>query len=188
MASDSGIDTSAFSKMVRALANITASNLETTLKSEIASVLARAAKFTKTADTKKIRATIDKSKLKATTKKTNLKNKLGARGLSKKTWVQLAATLGQTLKVPKFVENAKPQNGKNYGLQVSSSSSKTKDNLSITIENHQPTVVGPGIDGAKILNMALAGRVKFFEDNLKRKLFNDLAKAAKRYPGISATT
>jgi hypothetical protein len=182
------IDTSAFVKMVKDLANISTADLEKTLKSEITSVLSRAAKFTKTADTKKIRATVDKSKLKKATKKINLKAKLGARGLSKKTWVQLAATLGESLKVPKFVDNAKPQNGKAYGIQVSSNTIKTKDILSIQVENHQPTVVGPGINGAKILTMAISGRVKYFEDNLKRKIFTNLAKTAKRYPGIAAST
>lgn len=182
------IDTLAFNSMVSQLASKSASSFASALKLEVARVLEKASKTTRAADSKKIRATVDKTAATLTTKKKQLRAKLGAKGISKKTWADLAKTIGAAIKVPSYVTKAKPSNGKDYGTQVSSRSGGTGPLYSIQIENHQPTVVGPGINGAKVLSMAIAGRIKFFQGNLKRKLFDDLAKTAKRYPGVQATT
>jgi hypothetical protein len=182
------VDTSAFNSMVSQLASKSASSFASALKLEVARVLEKASKTTRAADGKKIRATVDKTAAAPTTKKRLLRAKLGAKGISKKTWSDLAASIGASIKVPGYVTKAKPSNGKDYGTQVSSRSGGTGPLYSIQIENHQPTVVGPGIDGAKVLSMAIAGRIKFFEGNLKRKLFDDLGKTAERYPGVKATT
>lgn len=114
----------------------------------------------------------------------NLAKKLGARGLAKKSWLKIAQALGLSVKAPGYVDNATPVTGRQYD-DTSARKQNTSDGINITLTNAQPTI--NTIGGARILQAAIDGRVKFFLQNMKRRVFEDVAKTAAKYPGIKVT-
>lgn len=111
------------------------------------------------------------------------------RGLAKASWVQIADSLGIPVKVPAFVRKAVPQDGiprvSGVGRKMQSANS-----LFLEIENRYPLLCGAarkrtaGNDGFAILTRAIKTRVKAFEEDVKRGVFDDLKTRAQRYPGI----
>lgn len=110
---------------------------------------------------------------------------LGARGLAKKSWLRIAEELGIAIKAPGFVRKAIATTQKQYP-DISTRVQKSQSQIRIDITNAQPTVNIPRVGGAKALRLAISGRVKFYEQNVMRLVFNDVAKIAKAYPGIKA--
>jgi hypothetical protein len=110
-----------------------------------------------------------------------IKRKLAARGLAKRSWLEIANMLGITIKFPGYVASATPQTGQTYN-NVSANEQTTKTGVSISIENAQPTV--NAIGGGRALSRAIQGRIKYFEKNAEHAVFADVAKIAKAYPGI----
>lgn len=115
---------------------------------------------------------------------------LAARGLAAKSWYRLMANLGVEIKTPNFVKSAVPSRGGTFSdySDVTSSITATDDKVRIDFSNAQPTAV-KFAQGHDALRRGLAGRVKFFNENLKRFVFNDLGKTAAKYPklGIKVT-
>lgn len=108
---------------------------------------------------------------------------LGARGLAQKSWDQIAEILGLTLAIPNYVRAAVPTSGRQY-KNVSATTNSNPAQFQINIANAQPTVNLPRVGGARALERAISGRVKFFERNCKNAIFGDMKTVAKAYPGL----
>jgi hypothetical protein len=108
---------------------------------------------------------------------------LAARGLAQKSWDQIAEKLGVTLDIPNYVRRATPSDGGTYD-NVSARQEKSDRRILIEITNAQPTVNIPQVGGARALERAVKGRIKFFEQNANRAVFGDVKKIATAYPGF----
>lgn len=115
-------------------------------------------------------------------RKESLRRKLGAIGLAKKSFWKIAQALGIEVKIPQKYTQAVATTGKEY-QDTETKSEKSQDKIGIFISNSQPTAV-KFAGGSKALRAAIAGRVKYFEKNIKFRVFNEVAKIAKAYPGI----
>jgi hypothetical protein len=107
----------------------------------------------------------------------------GSRGTTKQSWVQIADNLGIQLKaVPDYVRKAVPF----HGPRVDGVGRKFQNanEFFIELENRNQILIGR-MDGAGMLQRAVSGRIKFFETNMAKGAFNDIAKAIKKYPGIA---
>ncbi len=120
-------------------------------------------------------------------RKASLARALRARGLAKKSWWEIARLLGITIKVPNYVPIAVASSGRSYPGNVSAKRLRPAAKLQITIENAQPTVNIPQVGGARALQRAIDGRTKFFIQNVGRGVFDDVAKIAKKYPGVKVS-
>ena len=109
-----------------------------------------------------------------------------ARGLSKGSWYRLAKTFGVPINVPAYAKNAIAHTGRTYD-DVSSSRRGSGGAFSLHVINAQPTVQTPGAKGRGALQSAISGRVKYFERNVSKKVFESAAAIAKRYPGMKAS-
>jgi hypothetical protein len=202
--SEVDIDTTAFSKMCIELSKFTPTkSVRDAYISEIGKVLERASKLTAVAKAQKIKQSHESKKW--TTfkgkryyldnkypddtwnslvafRKANYKSALKARGLSKQSWYKLAEKLGARFNAPAFVKNAIPSTGKEYPSNFTVNESGVFGSISITITNAQPTIIA--LRGDSIIQQAIQGRVKFYETNLRRGVFDSVASVAKKYPGI----
>ncbi len=106
---------------------------------------------------------------------------LAARGLAKKSWLQLAQALGIEIVAPDYVSTALATTGQNYN-DVTAKTTASKDQVHIDISNAQPTV--NAIGGVGALARAIDGRIKFFNANAEHAVFADVNKIAKAYPGL----
>lgn len=113
-------------------------------------------------------------------RKASLARKLAARGLAKQTWLNIAQLLGFDISAPGFVKAAR---GKVSNLEnVAVTRSKGSAAYGVRIENHSPLM--RWAKGRAALVAAIAGRRKFFAENLKRGVFDDLRQVAKKYPRL----
>lgn len=111
----------------------------------------------------------------------SLKAKLKARGLAKQAIAQIANQLGLEMRRPGYVDKAKPSTGRTY-RNTTTRRVSTAARYGIAFENRQPTAVKLG--GQRILQRAIDGRVKYFERNLAKHVFDNAAQIARRYPGV----
>lgn len=105
-----------------------------------------------------------------------------SRGVTKASWLQIAADLGIGLDAPAYVKSARPQNGKTYKNGLAR---KVLESAACYIEiaNDHPILVNK-LDGAKTLQIAIDSRRKAFAIELEKGVFDDIATRAKRYPGL----
>lgn len=115
-------------------------------------------------------------------RKASLASKLAARGLAKRSWIDLGKKLGLNIDAPGYAASAIASTGKLYPEDTRVSFKREAGKLSISIENSQPTVVKIG--GARALQRAIEGRVKLFMRNIALGTFQDIKKIAARYPGV----
>ena len=109
-----------------------------------------------------------------------------SRGLSKRSWLQIADVLGIPVKVAGYIRNARPSNGHEYqnGSGTRQISGKT---IFYEIINTMPTLIrskSEKLQGSKILTRAIKARISAFTTELKRGVFSDVKYRASRYPGI----
>lgn len=116
----------------------------------------------------------------------NEKEAQKSRGISKQSWLQIAADLGLELNAPGYVKTARPQGGKTYKNGVARSLLEVAAAY-IEISNSNPIVVGK-LDGWGILQRALRTRTKAFEIETAKGVFTDVKARARRYPGIFTDT
>ena len=114
----------------------------------------------------------------------DFKKKLAARGLAKQSWLKIGEMLGLGVKAPGYVMSAVPTTGKQYSDEDAQIERKA-GGINYHFENSQPTVIE--LNGERILQRAMDGRTLFFVNNLSRAVFDDLAQAAKKYPGVKVT-
>lgn len=121
-------------------------------------------------------------------RKRSLQLKLRARGLAKRSMWKIARMLGLQVRAPGFVTKAEPSDGKNHDAEnLSVVKSTSGSRYGIAFENAQPTVNVPGLNVLGILQSAINGRVKYFQTNVKKKVFDSTAAIAKRYPGVKVS-
>ena len=201
------IDTRAFNSMCRELAKKANVPDETVLVAEVGKVLEKAIEYTPSATRSKIQSRYDNAQFTTyhgkiyyllnrypdavwggitARRKTDLIARLRAIGLSKKSWIDIAAALGIRVKAPSYARNAIARTGRTY-QNVKTTISRQKGKLTIGIFNSQPTVNSPFVNGRRALQAAIDGRVKYFIGQMALKTFDDAAKIAKKYPGIRVT-
>ena len=115
------------------------------------------------------------------------KKLVGARGLKKSTWLNIAKELGvdYILKAPAYVKKAKSTSKKRWN---NSDGSKyfTMQDVFVVMRQRYPNLTANGF-AATILQAAIRARMKAFQHDLKRGVFDDAKKRASRYPGVFVT-
>lgn len=205
------IDTTNFNRMVKKLARITPGvSLQRVLEHEVAAVMEKTISGTKTATVAKIRTAAEKRragrhdvgngrkiyfydnrypdalwKRIAAQRKASLQRKLKARGLSKRSWMALAQAAGLKVTAPAFVGKATPSDGKNYdAVNYRTRRIRRGPRYGIWVSNAQPTVQTFNAGGRRALARAINGRVRYFETNLKKRVFEQVQTIARAYPGF----
>jgi hypothetical protein len=102
-----------------------------------------------------------------------------ARGLSKKSWKQLAERLGFDIDVPGYVAQATTKNG-DYPEDAKARENREGSDFSITLQNAR--TYSPSVYDA--IRKAMNGREKFFKENLKTGVFKSIETIAAKYPGL----
>jgi hypothetical protein len=115
-------------------------------------------------------------------RKVSLAAKLKARGLARKSWLDIANRLGLSINYPGYVASAVPSSGKEHPENTRVRLARQNGKLQIAFQNSQPTV--NRIGGSRALQAAIDGRYKFFITQMAKGTFDDIAKIAKKYPGI----
>ena len=108
------------------------------------------------------------------------KRRKEARGLSKKSWKQLAERLGFNVDVPGYVAAATTKNG-DYPDDARATETRKGADFSITLSNSR-TYSSSVYDA---IRKAMNGREKFFQENLKQGVFKSIGEIAAKYPGLN---
>ena len=202
--------TSDFSRAMREMSKITGFSFAEIIRSETKSILEAAAKKTATAQVKLIETRVKGTVARTLEGKTyllpgsahaskgwrvsdpiwkalqlqiknSIKRRKDARGLSKKSWVQIAEKLGIEISVPNYVAKATTKGG-DYPENAQGSEKQEGNAFHIQITNsrtYSPSVVDS-------LRAAMRGRTRFFQNNLKRGVFQKTSELAAKYPGLKA--
>lgn len=105
-----------------------------------------------------------------------------ARGLTKKSWLEIAQDIGLSIAVSSYIARANASNGRVYkngqGRIV-----VTASQAFIQIANFYPKLTG-FLDGQGILQRAINAQVKAFNIDIEKGVLNDVKQRAKRYKGI----
>ena len=112
--------------------------------------------------------------------KADLKERKDARGLAKKSWQQLAKSLGITVQAPGFVEKANAK-GEDYPADATGKEVKSTSEFYVEITNSR-TYDRMIFDA---IRKAMRGREKFFKRNLKEGVFKKIESIASKYPGLA---
>lgn len=115
-------------------------------------------------------------------RKDSFLRKIAARGLAKKAWLNLARLIGFDISSPGYVRSAKRRGGGEAGEGSSVQRSVPDAAYGLTITQNSP--LNPWASARQAFFSAVVGRRKFFEQNLARGVFRDMAAAAKKYPGL----
>jgi len=202
--------TSEFSRAMQEMSRITGFSFADIIRAETKSILESAAKKTAAAQVKLIEARV-KGTVARTIKgktyllpgsvhaskgwrvsdrvwaslqlqiKNSIKRRKDARGLSKKGWVQIAEKLGIELSVPKYVAKATTPKG-DYPENAQAAEKQTGPQFFIEITNSR--TYSPSVRDA--IRAAMRGRTRFFQNNLKRGVFEKTSEIAAKYPGLKA--
>lgn len=105
-------------------------------------------------------------------------------GRAAQSWVQIADSLGLQINAPAYVRNAPGFRGVKH-INGVSKRAMSGDKLFIEMKNLAPILLGT-IDGNRILQTSINGRYKYFQQSLRRGVFEDVATIARRYPGLMA--
>lgn len=109
-----------------------------------------------------------------------------ARGLAVQSWVQIADAARMPIQATAKVSTARSARSRTGIFYRNGSASETvsKNNYQIRMVNTLPYNIKIGMGG--MFNRAMAGRVKYFENNLRRGVFENMQAVAARYPGLRA--
>jgi len=208
MKTPSTVDLGNFNRGIHALAGFAGVSVDRAIEYEAGKVLEAAIRYTPAASATKIRSSVENAafttldgkayKLShrypdalwqriSRQKKEGLRRKMRARGLSKQSWLKLADEVGLRVAAPAFVSKALPRDGKSHPENARASRVRTKGRWAIYFENSQPTVNNPFVGGRRAIARALQGRIRYFEQNLRRGVFSELKQIAARYPGLTVT-
>lgn len=103
------------------------------------------------------------------------------RGMPKASWYWIAEAIGGALRATAVVINATV---KGRALKEVSSAEKKEDSNSFTITCRNSSIAAMKKDGAGILERTLAGRVKYFGQNLERGVFESMKNVERAYPNL----
>lgn len=195
--------TSDFTRAMRDLSRMTGVSFADVIRAETQSILESAAKKTVAAKVKLIEANVKNrpvrsldgkryymqnkypdalwARLQEQIKRSIVKRK-AARGLSKKSWMQAAQTLGISINVPAYVANATSTKG-DYPNNASATEKNDGKGFYIEIFNAR-TYSGSVFDA---IRASIKGRTNFFKQNLKRGVFQKTSEIAAKYPGLKVS-
>lgn len=103
-----------------------------------------------------------------------------ARGLSKKSWKQIAERLGFDISVPSYVAAATTRGG-DYPENAQAREDRNGSDFSITLSNSR-TYSASVFDA---IRRAMNGRERFFKENIRQGVFRNIETIASRYPGLN---
>jgi len=203
MATTTQIDDRNLNNALRALAKITGMSFRDVVRYETGKILESAVKKTRAAKV----AAIRKSVLSRTVTsvqgkryymrnrysdslwkkiqdslKRSIRNRLTSRGLSKKSWKQLAEKLGITIAVPAYVAKATARTG-DHPSNAKAAEKKSGQQFGIVMVNER--TYDPKIVSA--IRSAMGSRTAYFKRNLKNDVFKKASDIAARYPGLRAS-
>jgi hypothetical protein len=108
----------------------------------------------------------------------------GARGLAKRSWLQIAEDLGISVEgVAAYVRGARPSTGKTF-VNGTGKEFRGTDSFFVEIANNYPALAAGRLHGETILQKAINGRIQGFETDLRKGVFDNLTARAKKYPGV----
>lgn len=112
---------------------------------------------------------------------------MGARGLAKSTWLNIAKDFGvdYILKAPVYVKNAKSTSRKRW-KNSDGTEFFTMADAFVVMRQRYKNLTQNGF-AAIILQAAIRARIKAFSKDLERGVFDDAKKRASRYPGVFVT-
>ena len=117
-------------------------------------------------------------------RKASLAAKIAAIGLTKQTWLTIGMALGVEVKAPAYVAAAKTPKHDNAD-NVSAIPKELAAGYGVTIQNRSPLLRVPGL--RQPFFGAVAGRIGFYNRNVKYGVFEDLNAVAKKYRGLIIT-
>ncbi len=201
------IDADKFSAFLRDLTRVTGKSQRQVIRAEAAKIIEKAMSGTKVARAERIRETnrpppggtrkwarVDGKlyrlanrysdlmwdKLETSLKQTE-KKLLSHRGISKKSFLVMAQAAGLEIATPSYVVKAE-------GFDLSTVTSATEDENGgqyvLSLRNDSRS--NASSDALPAFKAAVTGRMKFFQNNLKKGVFDDIAATAKKYPGVFA--
>jgi hypothetical protein len=197
-----------FTRAMRDMANITGTSFQDIIRAETKSILQAAAKKTQAAQVKLITARVQGTVARTLNGKTylmpgsanasagwklpddiwaaiqtqikkSITRRKEARGLSKKSWMQIAESLGISISVPSYVEKAKTTGG-DYPQNATGTENQIGSAFFIEITNSR--TYSPSVRDA--IRAAMRGRTNFFKKNLRLGFFKKTSDIAAKYPGI----
>ena len=187
---------------MRDLSRVTGVSFAEIIRSETKSILEAAAKKTAAAQVKLIESNVNAQPVRTLNGKryfmknrypdtiwkalqlqikNSIKRRKDARGLSKKSWVQIAEKLGVEISVPNYVAKATSKGG-DYPENAQGSEKQEGNAFYIQITNsrtYSPTV-------RDAIRAAMRGRTNFFKKNLRLGVFQKTSEIAAKYPGLKA--
>lgn len=191
-----------FSRAMREMSRITGVSFAEIIRAETKSILEAAAKKTAAAQVKLIEANERDqpvrvlngkiyymknrypdalwAQLQAKVKRSIQLSK-AARGLSKKSWVQIAEKLGISITTPNYVAKATTKNG-DYPENAQGAEKQESNAFYIEITNYR--TYSPTVRDA--IRAAMRGRTNFFKKNLRLGVFQKTSEIAAKYPGLKA--
>jgi hypothetical protein len=112
---------------------------------------------------------------------------LGARGLAKQTWLNIAMAFGvdYILKAPAYIYKAKSTSKKIYRNSEGKEFFTMRDAY-VVMKQRYKKLTENGF-AAVILQAAIRARIKAFSTDVNRSVFKDAKKRASRYPGVFVT-
>jgi hypothetical protein len=113
-------------------------------------------------------------------------NALKSVHLPRQSWVQIADSVGIPLKASPAIAKARAAIASNGVSYQNGQAKEFHDNQKYVVEilNGYPFGLKKKMD--RTLASAIAGRAKFFQTNLSKGVFNEVASTLKKYPGIAA--
>lgn len=205
MVASSQIDATQFNRAVRDLARLTGRSFADVLREEAGKILESASRKTNSAKVSKIREQFnDRSWTTYQGKKYDIKQwrlpdplwneiqqqrearlqkRLAARGLGKQSFFLLARALGITIRVPAYVRKASAS-GVNLQGNVTGIEQGSGTRYGIEMINRSPVATSAGARGRGAMQRAVNGRVRFFENNVRRGTFLKSRQILAKYPGI----
>ncbi len=113
--------------------------------------------------------------------KNSIKASKAARGLAKKSWMQIAEKLGIEISVPNYVAKATTKGG-DYPANAQGAEKQEDNSFHIEITNYRTYTTTV----ADSLRAAMKGRTNFFKKNLRLGVFKKTSEIAAKYPGLKA--
>ena len=194
--------TSDFSRAMREMSRVTGVSFAEIIRAEAKSILEAAAKKTAAAQVKLIEANANAKPVRSLNGKryymknrypdslwaalqlqikNSIKRRKDSRGLSKKSWVQVAEKLGISISTPNYVAKATTKDG---DYPENAQGSEKQDGNAFHIEITNSRTYSPSVRDS--LRAAMRGRTNFFKKNLRLGVFQKTSEITARYPGLKA--
>lgn len=167
------LDTSNLTPCLQALAQLTGRDYRDVVRSETEAILSKAVSNTPAASVELINKT-KSERLRA--------QKLAARGLQKKVFVQIGDKLGLSVDRPAYVDRATAPGG---DYPEDAHGKETVSGKKFSVDCQADRYYDPNVFSA--LAKAVNGRAGFFRRNMRAGVFKSVETIARKYPGLTAS-